>query len=334
MIGRGDARRTNGARAEGIASAPATCGELAQGLLDGTLVMVTCPIDLHATATVALFEGSGRVHGPANAPKARRAVALTLASLGRTGLDARLSLEGQIPRKKGMASSTADVAAAIGATAAALDVPLPVRWQADLALAVEPSDGVMLPGIALFDHRSARIARSMGEPPPMRVLVLEFAGAVDTETFNALDHGAELRRQAARFQEAVELITAGLQHGDVELIARGATQSALAHQGVLPKPQLPAVLALGRAAGAVGVNVAHSGTVMGLMFGEDAERMRWAAHHVSRRLPGLLATYEHRVIGGGVMQHGAARERERPATRQSDRRRPLDPSLSAAARRP
>lgn len=334
MIARTAAGLADRAPAVGIASAPATCGELAQGLLDGTLVMVTCPIDLHATATVALVEGSGRVHGPPNAPKARRAVALTLASLGRTGLDARLSLAGQIPRKKGMASSTADVAAAIAATAAALDAPLPVRRLANLALAVEPSDGVMLPGIALFDHKSGRIARSLGEPPPMRVLVLEFAGAVDTETFNALDHGAELRRQAARFREALALITAGVERGDTELVGRGATQSAVAHQGVLPKPQLPAVLALGRAAGAVGVNVAHSGTVMGLMFGEDAERMRWAARHVSRRLPGLLATYEHRVIGGGVMQHGAARERERPATRQLDRRRPLDPSLSAAGRRP
>lgn len=334
MTARTDAGLADRAPAVGIASAPATCGELAQGLLDGTLVMVTCPIDLYATATVALSKGSGRVYSPANAPKARRAVALTLACLGRTDLDARLSFAGQIPRKKGMASSTADVAAAIRATAAALDAPLPVRRQADLALAVEPSDGVMLPGIALFDHKGGRTARSLGEPPPMRVLVLEFADTVDTEAFNALDHGAELRRQAARFQKAVELITAGLRHGDVELIARGATQSALAHQGMLPKPQLPAVLAFGRAAGAVGVNVAHSGTVMGLMFGEDAERVRWAARHVSRRLPGLLATYEHRVIGGGVMQHGAATERECPATRQVGRRQPLDASSVAAGQRP
>ena len=332
-MGRGAACRADGALAVGIASAPGTCGELAQGLLDRTSVMVTCPIDLHATATVALFEGSGRVRGPANAPKARRAVALTLASLGSTDLDARLSLEGQIPRKKGMASSTADVAAAIGATAAALGTHLSARRQADLALAIEPSDGVMLPGIALFDHRNGRIAKRSGDPPAMRILVLEFADTVDTEAFNAVDRNVELRRQAARFQEALALITAGVACADAELVGRGATESALAYQRVLPKPQLPAVLEIGRAAGAMGVNVAHSGTVMGLMFGEDAERVRWAAHHVSRRLPGLLATHEHRVIGGGVMQHGAARERERPATREMDLHSRLDPSPSAAVQR-
>ncbi len=331
MIARTAAGLAGDAPAVGIAWAPATCGELAQGLLDRTSVMVTCPIDLHATATVALAEGSGRVHGPANAPKARRAVALTLASLGRTGLDARLSLEGQIPRKKGMASSTADVAAAIGATAAALDATLSVLQQADLALAVEPSDGVMVPGIALFDHRNGRIARSLGDPPAMRVLVLEFADTVDTEAFNAVDRNVELRRQAARFQEALALITAGVACADAELVGRGATESALAYQRVLPKPQLPAALEIGRAAGAMGVNVAHSGTVMGLMFGEDAERVRWAAHHVSKRLPGLLATNEHRVIGGGVVRRGeGARTPGYPAGGRSTASRPFTLSGSPA----
>ena len=70
----------------------------------------------------------------------------------------------------------------------------------------------------------------------MRVLVLEFAGVVDTESFHAVDRGAELQRQAARFRDALELITKGLESGDGELVGRGATQSALEYQAVLPKP--------------------------------------------------------------------------------------------------
>ncbi len=334
MIARTAARLADRALAAGIASAPGTCGELAQGLLDGTLVMVTCPIDLFATATVELSEGTGRVYGPAGARKARRAVAVALQGMGRNDLDARLSLSGPVPRKKGMASSTADVAAAIGATAAALGAQLSARRQADLALAIEPSDGVMLPGIALFDHRGGRIARSLGEPPAMRVLVLEFADAIDTEAFNALDHGPELRRQAARFREALALIAAGMRSGDAGLIGRGATQSALAHQGVLPKPRLPAVLALGRATGAAGVNVAHSGTVMGMLFDEDGERVTWAARRAWEQLPGLLAVHDRRVIGGGVLQRSPEGEREPLAIRPAARRRPPDPSSIAAGRRP
>ena len=54
--------------ARGAASAPGTCGELAQEMLDGTPVMATCPIDLFSTATVKLSEGTGQVRGPVNSP--------------------------------------------------------------------------------------------------------------------------------------------------------------------------------------------------------------------------------------------------------------------------
>ena len=286
--------------ARGTAWAPGTCGELAQGELDGTIVMVTCPIDMGSTAIVELSDGMGRVQGPASAPKARRAVALTLDFLERRDLDACLDLETLLPRAKGMASSTADVAAAIGATAAALGTVIELRHQAMLALAVEPSDGVMLPGIALFDHRRGHVSRSLGQPPPMRVLALEFADEVDTQAFNAVDRRAELRSRASQFREALELIAAGLAVGDARLIGEGATLSSLTNQAVLPKPQLASAIDLAQAAGAVGVNVAHSGTVLGLLFAEDAERISWAAHQAWTRLPGLVAVHARRVVGGGV----------------------------------
>ena len=302
---RADTMRTheyNGVPARGVASAPGACGELAQGMLDSASVMVTCPINIYSTATVELSEGAGRVRGPANSPKARRAVELTLDLMGIGDMDATLLLESPIPRTKGMASSTADVAASICATAAALNVEVTTRQQAELALTIEPSDGVMLPGIALFDHRNGHVVQSLGEPPDMRILALEFAGVVDTEEFNAVDRAAELQRQEARFRESIDLITEGLATGDERLIGRGATQSALAYQTVLPKPQLTDVLALGQAAGAVGVNVAHSGTVMGLLFTDESERVEWAKSEAWERLPGLRAIHDCRLIGGGVVQ--------------------------------
>ena len=278
---------------------------LAAVLLD--LLLPEPPNALHPVVWMGKVTGTLRrvaprhpVAGPTNAPKARRSVALTLDFLGRRNLNARLNLESSLPRAKGMASSTADVAAAIGATAAALGTSIGPRQQADLALAVEPSDGVMLPGIALFDHLGGRIAQSLGRPPAMRVLALEFGDEIDTQAFNAVDRRDELRSHAARFREALDLIRAGLAGGDARLIGEGATLSSLANQAVLPKPQLDSVLSLGRAAGAVGVNVAHSGTVLGLLFAEDADRIGWAARKAWTRLPGLVAVHDCRVVGGGV----------------------------------
>jgi len=291
----------------GAAWAPGTCGELVQGHLDGIAVMVTCPVDVGSKAIVELSYGTGCVKGPAGAPKARRAVASTLDLLGRPELNAQLELESALPRSKGMASSTADVSAAIAATAAALGASLSPRRQAELALAIEPSDGVMLPGIALFDHLGGRIARTLGRPPPMRVLVLEFAGEVDTEAFNAGTRANGVYQDDDRFRKALELIAAGLANGDPRQIGEGATLSSQLNQCVLPKPRLPDAMKLAKDAGALGVNVAHSGTVIGLLFDADAERIAWAAHSARQRLPEIVAIHDCRMIGGGAVVHPGTR---------------------------
>ncbi|MYA39579.1 MAG: GHMP kinase [Acidimicrobiia bacterium] len=282
------------------ASAPGSCGELAQGMLEENLVMVTCPIDLFSTATVEISRGAGVVQGPGDSPKATMAVSRTLAHLGRTDVNARLRLESPIPRQKGMAGSTADIIASIGAAAAALGEPIPVARQAELALSIEPSDGTMFPGVALFDHRTGLVARPLGEPPPMEVLVLEYPDGVDTEAFNKTDRRPALERRSHRFLEAFGLIAAGLETGDGVLIGLGATLDAVAYQDVFPNPYLETGLQLARAAGALGVNVAHSGTVLGLLFLDDPEQVRWAADKARAAFSGLVSTRRHRLIGGGL----------------------------------
>ncbi|MDE0673759.1 MAG: GHMP kinase [bacterium] len=282
------------------ASAPGACGELAQGMLEENLVMVTCPIDLFSTATVEISDGVGVVHGPDDSPKATMAVSRTLAHLGRTDVNARLRLESPIPRQKGMAGSTADIIASIGATAAALGEPIPVARQAELALWIEPSDGTMFPGVALFDHRTGLVARPLGDPPPMEVLVLEYPDRVDTEAFNRVDRRPALERRSDRFLEAFGLIAAGLETGDGVLIGLGATLDAIAYQDVFPNPHLETGLQLARAAGALGVNVAHSGTVLGLLFLDDPEQVTWAADKARAAFSGLVSTRRHRLIGGGL----------------------------------
>lgn len=284
----------------GVARAPASCGELAQGLLGELHVMVTCPIDLYSAATVVLREGTGQIHGPGLCPKAVQAVALTLDRFSLDGLDAALSIDSPIPRGKGMASSTADIVASVAATGAALGRATGAELEADIALMVEPSDGTMLPGIALFDHVQGGVRRNMGDPPPISVLVLEFDQRVDAVAFNLIDRAAALGRRSESFRESLSLIEAGIATADTELIGRGASLSASSYQDVLPKPELPQVFALADAAGAVGVNVAHSGTVAGMLFDEDAERVEWAAAQARLRLPGVRAAHSQRLISGGV----------------------------------
>lgn len=282
------------------AAAPGTCGELCQGLIDGIVSMVTCPIDMYSVATVELCPGDGEVSGPADSPKAREAVRATLDYLQEGALVASLTLDSPLPRGKGMASSTADVAAAIVATSSALGRELAPPQIADIALSVEPSDGIMFPGIAQFDHRAGRTARTLGPPPPMRVLVLDFGGALDTVEFNRVDRKDILRCTKSDTARAVRLIEDGIGRGDIARIGRGATLSAIANQRVLFKPGLEAALELARTVGATGVNVAHSGTVIGILLPDDAGLAERTAASAWERLPGMESVRCQRIVGGGV----------------------------------
>ena len=285
-----------------IARAPGSCGELAQGMLDGNYFLVSCPIDMYSTATVEISPGSGHVTAPPDAPKSRRAVELALARSDRRDVDARLTLSSPIPRGKGMASSTADISASIAATVSAVRPGAEISPDeiASIALRIEPSDSVMLPGIALLDHKSGSMMRTLGAPPPMRVVVLDFGGNVDTLAFNGVNRDRALNRLEAQFGEALSLIEAGIRANNPAPIGEGATLSAIANQQLLYKPQLDTVLRLAEEVGAVGVNAAHSGTVLGMLFEDDDSLAENAVSRAWNSLFGIRKIYNRRIVGGGV----------------------------------
>ena len=159
--------------------------------------LVTCPINQFSRATVTLRSGgdasspdsrvSGIDHSAQNpAGGGLRTLARLEICAGVTSdLIAEVSIANPIPAGKGMGSSSADVAAAVWATGkAAGRERCPPADIAEIALSVEPTDGVMFPGIALFDHRRGRIAESLGPPPPLEVIVIDRGGQVDTLEFN------------------------------------------------------------------------------------------------------------------------------------------------------
>lgn len=291
---------------KGAGRAPVTCGELVQGVIGGQDFLVTCPLDLYSRATVfvepeggpgglPVFSGAGEAgtfagetchrpeefvevlsgQSPDEVSKAVRAVLKTLAFFGVRARRIWLELDCPVPAGKGMGSSTADIVAAARAAAGCLGRELTHRQLAGLALSIEPSDGVMYRGVALFDHRRGRLARVLGAPPPARVLIFDYGGKVDTLTFNRNPALEELNRAKEKeVGEAFRKVRRGLRAGNLDLIGAGATQSALAHQAVLPKEGLEEITAAVRKMGAAGVVCAHSGTVIGVLYPEESARIK------------------------------------------------------------
>lgn len=244
---------------------PGTCGELVQGLIDDLPCLVSCPIDRYARATVTLSAGTPGWRTPPDFPKTEAALRSAAAHLGLVG-GGNLARSSELPRSKGYGSSTADVASAVYALGLAAGRPFDAPAVAQLAVQIEPSDSVMFPGLALLAHRTGERYETLGEAPHLDILMLDTGGRVDTLTFNRNLPLEAMRRQAPRVSDALAMLRDGIRQQDPELVAWAATLSAQAHQHILPKPALDAVLSAGREAGALGVCVAHSGTLIGVLF--------------------------------------------------------------------
>lgn len=293
---------------------PGCCGELVEGLLGEADFLISCPVNLASSVTVELRPGPAPVVVPPGREKTKLAVTYTLRYLGHSSLGARVEIASPLPPGKGMGSSSADVCAAIVATALACGRDLGYGEVARLAVAVEPTNSTFLPGLAIFDHLRARFYQPLGAPPALAILAADLGGTVDTLAFNRRPDLRALRREnAALTREALRLIILGLREGDPRLIARGATLSAWANQRILPLPAFDRLQRWALAHGAWGVNVAHSGTVVGLLFDPRRADLADLARELAREFPSLERIYLLEMTSGGILPLGKEEEAARRA---------------------
>ena len=282
--------------------APGVCGELAQGVIEGIHFLVTCPIDFYLRVTVDLYSDGPGVEAPAGCDKTAAAVRRALSQLKNAKVRAKVTINNPIPRGKGMASSSAALAAAIAATGLALGEELTPYQIAQIALSIEPTDGIMIPGVALFDHRAGIIRESLGPPPPMEIVALDLGGTVDTVQFNMVDRFQRWQNVDEQTNEALRLLRLGIANEDPVLVGQGASISADASQAVLSKPRLQEVKSFAESVGAVGVNVGHSGTIMGVLLDARERRGKSTYHKALEAFPDADSVYHFRLLGGGVQQ--------------------------------
>ena len=285
-----------------IVRAPGVCGELAQGVIEGIHFLVTCPVDFYSRVKVDIYSDGPGVEAPQDCEKAAAAVRRTLFHLKNAKVRAKLTINNPIPRGKGMASSSADLAAAIAATGLALGEEISPYQIAQIALSIEPTDGIMIPGVALFDHRAGIIRESLGPPPPMEIVALDLGGTVDTVQFNMVDRFQRWQSVDEQTGEALRLLRRGIQEQDPALVGQGASISAEASQTVLAKPRLAEVKEFAESVGAVGVNVGHSGTIMGVLLDARERRGKSTYHKALSAFPDAESVYHFRLLGGGVQR--------------------------------
>ncbi|GIJ24293.1 hypothetical protein Vlu01_49170 [Micromonospora lutea] len=189
----------------------------------------------------------------------------------------------------GMGASTSDVVASIRAVADWYRLSLQPAEIARLSvLAERASDSIMIEDrVVLFAQREGVVLEEFTAPLPPMIVVGCVAGpdlSVDTLSLQPAEYDPD---ELIRLQVMLSTLRRGIATGDVTLIGAVATASAQLNQRFLPKPELETLIAIGAANAAAGVQVAHSGSVAGLIFdpvrtsvSDDVERciraMRYA----------------------------------------------------------
>ena len=277
--------------------APGVCGMLAQGVLGDMPFSVGCPVDFFSRVRVELSPGGPGVTAPEGCEKTVAAVRRTLSHLRQAKVRANVRVSSPIPRSRGLGSSTADLSAAIAATALALGQELSPYDIAQIALSIEPTGGAMMPGLALFDHRAGMVRETIGPPPPMEIVGLDFGDS----TNSSLDGSSHQWRWVDDGTgEALALIRRGVAEKSPALVGQGATTAAEAAISIDPRPRLDDVREFAREVGAVGVNGGRRNGVTGVLLDATERRGKSTYIKAMEAFPEAETVYHFRMLGGGV----------------------------------
>lgn len=287
---------------------PGTCGELVQGIKGGQNFQITCPIDLFSTVILDFDlrekkDGFNRVSLLSKSELAFKK-AFSYFHVKKDELPVRISTHLDIPPEKGMASSSADIVGILSGIFYHFEGKIDMEKIARMALSIEPTDGIMYPEIVVFDYLQKGLIERLAPPHPslLKILVVDPGGAVNTLAFNRRKDLSPIRSSYSKDTEkAYRLVKEGLLRNDMNLLGEGSILSALCNQKVLFKKDLEEVIDFSIHRGAVGVNVAHSGTVFGILLPPDyhsTEELKKGLQIIFGEDHSLIF-YETRLVAGG-----------------------------------
>lgn len=272
---------------------PGTVGELVQGSIGRSDFLLTAPVNLGNWVEVS----TGPDFIPEDRPKIQKLYEVVAQKYSLTNKFA-INVTRNLPEGRGMGSSTADLAGSLAGMLKLMGINLTRKEFLKILTRVEPTDGSFLPGITLVDHKKGSFWFRIARAPHYKIFWIDTGRVVDTVAFNLREDLKELnRRKEKEVKKALKMVFWGLKTNNPTLFGRGLTIDAFAHQVILPKEELFWVYKFGKSLGAVGVNVAHSGSGIGLWFYDS-----WS-FKVLKLLQKEFSSYECRVLSlvdGGI----------------------------------
>ncbi|CEN83022.1 GHMP family kinase ATP-binding protein [Paraclostridium sordellii] len=280
---------------------PASCGEFVQGMIRDKEYLSSYAIDKFSKVTLEeKLECINR--GPL---KTRRAIEEVFKHFGLPRKEMKnisIHIESDIPISKGMASSTADIGATIKATLNLIGKDLNEYDISKLATRIEPTDSIFIRENTIFNPLDASIKKKLGVIDTGKVIILEPNEKLSTRYIRRKDNYQKLKKQNKYIIEyAFKLLEQGIQNEDLNLIGQACNISSVANENIHKKKYLSEIMDISKEYGACGVNIAHSGTVIGILLENDMDENKLKEKLVDLNIDKKYKKiYTANIIAGGL----------------------------------
>ncbi len=249
-------------------------GEILQGvfycekLQEYVYGLTTLKCNLFSSRVMFIPNSNGKINVmPTINKKAKKAAELMIGYLNKnTGGD--IFVQSNIFPKLGFGSSTADVLSTMLAISDMFEAEVSEDVLANLAVKSETaSDSIMYSNDVLFAQKKGIVIEQFKRKLP-KMIVLGFDEAPENDGFDTLSMKPlqYSLHEKEEFKKLRLLLSESAEKQDVNLLGEVATRSALINQKYYPKKNLKKILRIKEEKGAVGVQISHSGDLVGLIW--------------------------------------------------------------------
>ncbi|WP_131034080.1 cobalamin biosynthesis protein [Clostridioides difficile] len=280
---------------------PASCGEFVQGIIDDEESLCSYAIDMYAKVYIEeklVDINLGRY-------KSRLAIEKVFEKFNlpkKYTKNISLNINSKIPVGKGMASSTADIGATIKATLSLIDKDLSSEEISKLAAEIEPTDSIFIDKNSIFNPLNGTVIKYLGNLTNAKVVILEPNKVLDTMKIRLRQDYNKLKVENKEvIKKSFALLEEGLKKNNLSLVGEACTLSSLANENIEKKEYLNEIIKISKKYGAYGVNIAHSGTVVGILIDKFMNDKKMIDALCESNINSVYnKIYTQNIINGGI----------------------------------
>ncbi|MBF0777612.1 kinase [Streptococcus cuniculi] len=236
-------------------SCPGSCGELFQCVVGGEEYLLSYGIVQKSYLCLAEHEKSHSMLGQK----------MTKAMRGFTDVEHLVfDYHTDLPIGKGCSSSTADMLVALKLLSLVKHQEVSAEALTKICSTIEPSDSVAFKDWTVVNPLTGEVVFQTSWKPNLWVYILEPRDTVDTLSLPRMTETKTYPLETS--QELFIRFVKACEEENVVKLGQVATRSARFNNRRLPKPYLEEIIAISEKHGSIGVNVAHSGTVLGILL--------------------------------------------------------------------